>query len=344
MNRRSDYHYDLPPERIAQAPADRRDQARLLHVRTATSEHRVFADIVELLPAHAVLVLNDTRVMRARLHGERPSGGQVELLLCAPGASDRIWTCLTRASKPLRPGDIVTVAGTHARIAGMRHENGTLDVEFEESGYALMERAGQVPLPPYIDRPAGPGAQDDARYQTVYAEHAGAVAAPTAGLHVTPELLARLRARPDLSIAPLTLHVGPGTFLPIRVDALDEHVMHSERYCIPAETAALCTSGRPVVALGTTVVRALEAAHQAGGLARAADSFQSTNLFIRPGFRFEVVSHLITNFHLPESTLLMLVCAFAGTARVFSAYETAIEAGYRFYSYGDAMYLSRERA
>jgi S-adenosylmethionine:tRNA ribosyltransferase-isomerase len=301
--------------------------------------HHLFRDVPSLLPKNAVLVLNDTRVLKARLFGERPTGGRVELLLCAPRDDNgRRFSALAKTAKPLRVGDIFVVGGTRAIVARARGDDNTLEIEFDRSAYALMEEQGSMPLPPYIQRPAGPSAGDEARYQTVYAKHPGAVAAPTAGLHMTDALLAAIRARPDVNVATLTLHVGPGTFQPVRALELSAHAMHGEAFCVPEQTQTLCFSGRPVVALGTTVVRALEA------FARdpeVGERFSSTEIFIRPGFDFRVVTHLITNFHLPESTLLMLVCAFGGYERVMAAYRSAIASGYRFYSYGDAMMIDR---
>jgi len=331
---RRDFHYELPAELIAQVPADRRDGSRLLHVGAGGCEDCAFGDVARLLPNDAVVVVNDTRVIPARLRAHKPTGGAVELLLLerigADGAGER-WRAMARSSKPLRAGAIVAIdgGGPPVEIASPRDEEGLVEVRLPEPAEQLLARWGQVPLPPYIERPDGTTAEDLERYQTVYARAAGAVAAPTAGLHFTRELLDGLG-----EVAPITLHVGPGTFAPVRVDDLDAHVMHAERFEIPERTARLVASGRPVVAVGTTVVRALEAA--------ARGDRGATKLFIRPGFRFQVVDHLITNFHLPESTLLMLVCAFGGYDRVMAAYRHAVSSGYRFYSYGDAMLLSRD--
>ncbi|HUH05637.1 MAG TPA: tRNA preQ1(34) S-adenosylmethionine ribosyltransferase-isomerase QueA [Kofleriaceae bacterium] len=352
MRRKRDYAYELPPERIAQAPAGARDGSRLLAVGGAGLRDHRFDEIAGLLPEGAVLVLNDTQVIPARLHARKDTGGAVELLLAdpvpAPDPSEAWWRCLARPAKGLRqdarltlerpggaPGDEVV------RVVSERDEDGTVVIGFARAPAALapvLESYGEMPLPPYIERPHGPGADDLARYQTVYAREPGAVAAPTAGLHFTPALIAAIEAR-GVSIARLTLHVGLGTFAPMRVDDLDQHRMHVERYIIPEATAALVGSGRPVVAVGTTCVRALEASAAAHGAVRPGPA--STDLFIRPGFRFRVVDHLVTNFHVPESTLLVLVCAFAGYDRMMAAYHHAIGAGYRFFSYGDAMLASR---
>jgi S-adenosylmethionine:tRNA ribosyltransferase-isomerase len=341
MWRVADYHYDLPPERIAQAPRDRRDASRLLDV--AGLADRAFTDLPQLLPEGAVLVVNDTRVIPARLAARKPTGGAVELLLLEPADPAHPsgpWTALARSSKPLRPGAelmILDGAGDESvRARILRAGDGTVDVDFDAPPLELAERHGEVPLPPYIERPADRSDRD--RYQTVYAASDGAVAAPTAGLHFTAELLAALADR-DITCAPLTLHVGLGTFAPVRVESLRDHHMHRERYSIPPATAELVASGRPVVAVGTTVVRALEAA--ALGPRRVAAGPGSTDLFIGPGFDFQVVDHLVTNFHLPGSTLLVLVCAFAGYERVMAAYRHALAGDYRFFSYGDAMLLSR---
>jgi S-adenosylmethionine:tRNA ribosyltransferase-isomerase len=359
MWRVADYQYDLPAELIAQRPADRRDASRLLAVGAPPAPPPAlrdlhFADLAELLPDGAVLVVNDARVIPARLRARKPTGGAVELLLLEPAdlaRPDGPWIAMARSHKPLRAGAELLLsdltgqpAGPIARVASDRGEGGTVLVELDaaspdpEPPLALLERLGDVPLPPYIERAAGADPADRERYQTVYASAPGAVAAPTAGLHFTPELLSRLAAR-GVERAPLTLHVGLGTFAPVRGDDLCAHRLHRERYDIPPETARLVSSGRPVVAVGTTSVRALEAA--ARGPRDVAAGPGATDLFIRPGFRFQVVDHLVTNFHLPGSTLLVLVCAFAGRERVLAAYRHAVAARYRFYSYGDAMFLHR---
>jgi S-adenosylmethionine:tRNA ribosyltransferase-isomerase len=329
----SDYMFELPPELIAQEPAAERDASRLLHVRSdGVADHR-FPELVELVPADAVVVVNDTRVIPARVLGHKDSGGKVELLFLEPEADG--WRCLARARRPLRPGQIIRVGDTAIEVVTAREgDEGSIVVRVPGDALALLERVGHVPLPRYIHRPDG--APDRDRYQTMFARVPGAVAAPTAGLHVTPAIVERLAAR-GIAIAPLTLHVGYGTFEPIRESDIRAHHMHRERYAIPAATAALVASGRPIVALGTTALRALEAAALTGA------NEGSTELFIYPGSGHELraVHHLVTNFHLPESTLLMLVCAFAGRDRVLAAYRHAVAAGYRFFSYGDAMLLHR---
>ena len=298
-------------------------------------------------------MVNDTRVIPARLHTRKDTGGSVELLFLEPigdggvttGAADR-WRCLARARRPLRAGQLLRPARAPEiglTLASDRDDDGTVVVEIPGGAFALLERAGELPLPPYIGRPDGERAEDRERYQTIFARAPGAVAAPTAGLHFTAAVRDALVAR-GCVIAPLTLHVGLGTFSPVRVDELDAHAMHEERYTIPVATAEAIAvagaAGRPVVAIGTTAVRALESA--ATGDHRIAAGPGTTRIFIRPGFRFRVVDQLLTNFHLPESTLLMLVCAFTGYHRTLAAYRHAIAADYRFFSYGDAMLCRRD--
>ena len=336
----TDYSFELPPELIAQEPAAERDASRLLHLHAdgKVSDHR-FPEIVELLPERAVVVVNDTRVIPARVLGHKESGGRVELLFLEPADEPGHWRCLARARRPLRTGQRVTVDGTDITLelrSERSGEEGSVVIAVPGDAYALLDRVGHVPLPRYIHR--DDRASDRERYQTMFAKVPGAIAAPTAGLHMTPAIAARLEAR-GITLAPLTLHVGYGTFEPIRTDDIRAHRMHRERYSISEPTAALLASGRPIVALGTTALRALEAS---GG--KPGDG--ATDLFIYPGsgHRFAVVEHLITNFHLPESTLLMLVCAFAGRDRVLAAYRHAVAARYRFFSYGDAMLLHRGAA
>ena len=328
--RRSDFAFDLPPELIAQRPEERRSASRLLVLEAAGLAHRRFVELPELLAAGDLLVVNDTRVIKARLHGVKDSGGRAEMLV-ERIENDRQALCQVRSSKPLKPGRRVQVADVSLRVLGRRGEFYLL--EFPEGVAAVLERHGHVPLPPYIERADDDG--DEERYQTVFARHAGAVAAPTAGLHFDESVLAAVRAR-GVDVAAVTLHVGAGTFQPMRAENVSEHRMHAERYWIPAATRERLDAcqGR-VVAVGTTVVRTLEAAAASG-----ADSGE-TRLFITPGFRFRVVDALITNFHLPGSTLLMLVSAFAGTEKVRRAYAEAVAERYRFFSYGDAMFCTR---
>jgi S-adenosylmethionine:tRNA ribosyltransferase-isomerase len=348
----SDYAFELPPELIAQHPAERRDASRLLHLRPdgGVADH-AFRDLVELLPDGAVLVANDTRVIPARVRTHKASGGAVELLFLEPepgieaGEGRSAWRCLARARRALRPGQALRVdgagdAGADAELIVLteRAADGSLAIAAPGDGLPFLDRHGHIPLPSYIERPDAPA--DRERYQTMFARVPGAVAAPTAGLHMTPALAGALEAR-GIALASVTLHVGWGTFAPIRAADVREHRMHRERYDIPAETAALVASGRPIAALGTTALRALESAAIAPRALRVGPG--ATELFIYPGsgHPFRAVDHLVTNFHLPESTLLMLVCAFAGTERVLAAYRHAVAARYRFYSYGDAMLLHR---
>jgi S-adenosylmethionine:tRNA ribosyltransferase-isomerase len=332
----SDYTFELPPELIAQEPAPTRDASRLLHLRcdgNLTDTH--VPDLVALLPANAVLVVNDTRVIPARVLGHKSSGGNIELLFLEPEPAfgDGAWRCLARARRPLKAGQTVEVDGASIELLTSREgEEGSIVVRVPGDALALLERVGHIPLPRYVHRPDTPA--DRERYQTIFAKVPGAVAAPTAGLHITPAIAERLVDR-GIAITPVTLHVGYGTFEPIRAGDIREHHMHRERFAIPDETARLVASGRPIVALGTTALRALEASR---GQMRAG----TTDLFIHPGSGHEfLVQHLITNFHLPESTLLMLVCAFAGTERVLAAYRHAVAERYRFFSYGDAMLVHR---
>jgi len=335
MHRLSDFDYDLPTGQIAQHPLADRAASRLLVLERATGAitHRPFRDITELIPASDVLVLNTSRVIPARLHGKRESGNAAEILLVR-ALPDGTWLAMGHPGGKLKPGRRVQFGDDSAAVivevlgGGLRRVRfiGTLDAR------ATVAKYGEVPLPPYIRRPPTPA--DRERYQTVYAAHDGSVAAPTAGLHFTPALLERLRAR-QVTVASLDLHVGPGTFKPVEVDDLAAHPMHPEPYEIPDETAAVVNEGRGVWAVGTTVVRALESAADAAGRVRAGGG--ETSLFIHPPYAFKVVDRLLTNFHLPRSTLLMLVCAFGGYERVMGAYREAVREGYRFYSYGDAM-------
>jgi len=343
----SDFDYELPPERIASRPAERREDARLLvhDVARDATQHTTVAELERFLAPGDLLVVNDTRVLPARVRARRGSGGAVELLFLEPaGPPERVWRALARPARRLKPGEELALerSAVRARLVA-RAEDGWL-VELRDPQdpgapvEALLERVGHVPLPPYIEREDDE--QDRERYQTVFAAVPGAVAAPTAGLHFTPELLARLEAR-GVRRAAVTLHVGAGTFLPVQSDDPRAHPMHAERYVLPPATAravlATRAAGGRVVAVGTTSARVLETcADRAGGLRAGADE---TRLFLLPGAPFRVVDALLTNFHLPRSTLLMLVSAFAGRERVLRLYREAVERGYRFYSYGDAMLL-----
>lgn len=303
-------------------------------------------ELPDRLRGDELLVLNDTRVVPARLHGRKETGGRVELL-CLGRARERPerLVALGRASNPLRAGTRIHLDGADAvalRVEA-RRDDGRLELTAPSAPDELevfLERHGELPLPPYVEREAGPTAEDRERYQTVFAARPGSVAAPTAGLHLTEGLLAALRAR-GCEVATVTLHVGPGTFEPVRTAQLEAHRLHRERYEVPAEAAEAVrrarADGRPVLAVGTTVVRTLEAVAAAHGEV-VADAGE-TELFIRPGWRFRVVDAMLTNFHLPRSSLLMLVCAFAGRQRVLDAYAEAVRRGYRFYSYGDGMLI-----
>lgn len=334
--RLDDFDYVLPAHLIAQHPAERRDRSRLLHVRGDGLGHLRFSDFPDVLRPGDLLVLNDTRVIKARLHGEKDSGGRAEILV-ERIESDTEALCQVRVSKPLHPGRTIAVDGCELRV--VERCGAFYRLAFPRAVTDVLEALGAVPLPPYITRAAG--GDDLERYQTVYGDRPGSVAAPTAGLHFTEALLAALPER-GIEVARVTLHVGAGTFQPVRVQDLAGHRMHRERYEVPAAAAAAverCRArGGRVVAVGTTVVRTLEAAARCGGVPAGQGE---TDLFITPGFRFRVVDALLTNFHLPRSTLLMLVCAFGGYARVMAAYRTAVAEGYRFFSYGDAMFLER---
>jgi S-adenosylmethionine:tRNA ribosyltransferase-isomerase len=335
MHSLSDYDFDLPPARIAQTPLPERSASRLLHLDGDALIDRSFTDIIDQLAEGDVLVFNDTRVLKARFFGVKASGGKVEVLV------ERIVDAHTvlaqvRASKSPPPGTKMCLSGAFEVEVGPRvGEFYTLT--FPADVFELIEAHGRLPLPPYIEHDANDF--DETRYQTVYSKTPGAVAAPTAGLHFDQALLERLRVK-GVVFAYVTLHVGAGTFQPVRCEDLSQHQMHTEWYTVPPATvdavAAARAAGRDVVAVGTTSLRALESASQSGQLqAGSAD----TALFITPGYRFKTVTRLITNFHLPKSTLLMLVSAFAGYAQIRAAYAHAIAHEYRFFSYGDAMLL-----
>lgn len=337
MDRRSDYQFELPEHLIAQEPLPERAASRLLCLDGKSGQvgDRRFRDLPELLAPGDLLVFNDTRVIPARLTGHKASGGRVEVLVERVTAAHR---CLAhvRASRSPRPGTDLLIGDARLRVTG--REGDLFELELAEGRLAeLMEAHGHMPLPPYIQREDGE--VDRHRYQTVYAREPGAVAAPTAGLHFDDRLLAELAER-GIRQARVTLHVGAGTFQPVRVDRLENHEMHSEWLSVSAETcqavAETRARGGRVVAVGTTAVRSLETAAADGELAPYEGE---TRLFIRPGYRFRVVDRLITNFHLPESTLLMLVCAFSGYEHTLAAYRHAVQEGYRFFSYGDAMLL-----
>jgi S-adenosylmethionine:tRNA ribosyltransferase-isomerase len=338
-----DYDFHLPQDLIAQQPLTERSSSRLLSLDRVSGKvsHQQFVTLPKLLREGDLLVRNETRVLPARLLGRKPSGGQVEVLLVRQlDALRNDWRCMTRSSKPVRLGVVLDFpAGISGEIIGVE-EDGQRLVRFTCSGdfFEMLEFAGHMPLPPYIRREDHD--LDKTRYQTVFANKPGAVAAPTAGLHFTEETFAALDEH-NIEVCDITLHVGPGTFLPVRSENLAEHRMHSEVYEVPESTAsavnAARASGRRIVALGTTVTRTLEHAVDDQGLLRAGQG--ETDLFITPGFGFRMVDALITNFHLPKSTLLVLVSAFAGRTFILEAYREAVEHGYRFFSYGDCMLI-----
>lgn len=341
MDRRSDYLYELPEELIAQSPAEKRDASRLLVLENGVDgvAHRGFRDLPNYLRKGDVLVLNDTRVIPARLNGHRPTGGQVELLLLDP-VSDAEWVVLAKPAKRLTVGSEVLFEGGRKAVILAEGEEGRRTVRFEPAdGFRdWLEEHGTVPLPPYIHRDAGK--EDRDRYQTVYAQHDGAVAAPTAGLHFTDDMLDSLRAM-GVGIVRVTLHVGIGTFRPVTVDDVSQHKMDFERYLVSEEAATAINNAKAAggrcVAVGTTSVRTLESVTDDAGLVQAGTG--ATNLFIRPPYQFKMVDALLTNFHLPGSTLMMLVSSLAGRDRILAAYQEAVKERYRFFSYGDAMLI-----
>ncbi|HEV7369540.1 tRNA preQ1(34) S-adenosylmethionine ribosyltransferase-isomerase QueA [Arenibaculum sp.] len=338
----AEFDFELPPGLIAGEPARPRDAARLLDVAEILAD-RVVRDLPDLLRPGDLLVYNDTRVIPARLAGRRGEA-RVEVTLHRREGPDR-WRAFAKPAKRLRPGDTIAFAPGFSAEVVAKHDEGDVGLRFCVGGEALtaaLHRHGTVPLPPYIRRPEGATAQDAQDYQTVFASAEGAVAAPTAGLHFTPDLLRRLEAR-GIGRVPVTLHVGAGTFLPVKVEDVREHRMHAEWGEVPAGTVraveAARRAGGRIVAVGTTSLRLLEsAAAEDGSLAEFAGD---TDIFITPGYRFRIVDLLLTNFHLPRSTLFMLVSAFAGLERMRAAYAHAVAAGYRFYSYGDASLLRR---
>ncbi|MDH3791638.1 MAG: tRNA preQ1(34) S-adenosylmethionine ribosyltransferase-isomerase QueA [Rhodospirillales bacterium] len=343
--RTDDFDFDLPRELIAQHPVRPRDAARLLEVGVELAD-RAFRDLPDLLEPGDVLVFNDTRVIPTRLVGRR-GAGKVEVTLHKAEGEGR-WRAFARPARKLKPGDRIDFAGGLAAEVAVKAEGGEVTLAFDRAGADLMaalEAEGAMPLPPYIRRQAGPDPRDRDDYQTVFARRDGAVAAPTAGLHFTEAVLAALEARGVRRVA-VTLHVGAGTFLPVKAETAEEHRMHAEAGLLTAAAAeaieAARASGGRVVAVGSTSLRLLESAVAADGRLRPFEG--ETDIFILPGYRFRVVDLLLTNFHLPRSTLFMLVSAFAGTERMKAAYRHAIEFGYRFYSYGDACLLHRKGA
>ena len=344
--RRQDFSYDLPAELIAQAPPPERAAGRMLVLDAASGalEDRTVRDLPDYLVPGDLLVLNDTRVVAARVFGHKPSGGRVEILLERPLGGQEALAQLS-ASKPIRDGLELTTAGGVVRV--VRREGELWRISLPQPVLEFFEQVGEVPLPPYIRRPAA--AADRERYQSIFAREPGAVAAPTASLHFDAALVAALEAR-GVQRTLVTLHVGAGTFQPLRGEELATYTLHAERAAVGAAACAAIAAARArrgrVVAVGTTVVRALESAALAAGAERPALTpwAGDTGLFITPGFAFRVCDALLTNFHLPESSLLMLVCAFAGQGAVLAAYAHAVRARYRFFSYGDAMLITRRAA
>lgn len=337
----SDFMYDLPEELIAQTPMEKRDASRLLVLdrKNGEIEHRHFYDLTEYLRPGDCLVLNNSRVIPARLFGTRPTGGAVEVVLLKEVGDNR-WECLTRPGKKMRPGTEVTF-GENGELKAVVEEvmadgNRILRFSYEGIFLEILEHLGHMPLPPYIKEQLN----DPERYQTVYSKEPGSAAAPTAGLHFTNELLDKIRAM-GVEVAFVTLHVGLGTFRPVKVENVEEHEMHSEYCTIPAETAAVIRRTRErggrVVAVGTTSCRTLESFAKPDGTVDPAGGW--TNIFIYPGYKFKCIDALVTNFHLPGSTLVMLVSALAGKENILHAYETAVEQRYRFFSFGDAMFI-----
>ena len=338
--KKSDFYFELPPELIAQTPLEKRDSSRLMCMDRETGEvsHRVFSDLAELLRPGDCLVMNDSRVLPARLLGTRETGGAVEVLLLRDLGGGE-WECLTRPGRKTRPGTRLSFGGGElsADVVSVA-EGGNRVIKFNYDGIFLevLERLGKMPLPPYIKEEL----QDSERYQTVYSRELGSAAAPTAGLHFTKELLEKIAAK-GVRECFVTLHVGLGTFRPVKEDEIEDHDMHSEFCIIPEETARIITetkrAGGRVVCVGTTSCRTIESFANEDGTVDAKSGW--TDIFIYPGYRFKCMDALITNFHLPESTLVMLVSAFAGREHILNAYNEAVANKYRFFSFGDAMYL-----
>ena len=339
--KRSDFSFDLPPELIAQTPLERRDDSRLLCLDKSTGEirHGKFRELPDLLRPGDCLVMNDSRVIPARLFGTRPSGGSVEVVLLRDLGGDE-WECLTRPGRKTPPGTELRFGGGELTAVVTRAEadgNKVLRFQYEGIFLEVLDRLGQMPLPPYIKEKL----TDRERYQTVYARDPGSAAAPTAGLHFTPELLARIGEK-GVKLCYVTLHVGLGTFRPVKEENIEDHPMHSEFCIVPEETARIVNetraAGGRIVAVGTTSCRTLESFSDESGILRAQSGW--TDIFIYPGYRFHLIDALVTNFHLPESTLIMLVSALAGRENVLRAYEEAVKERYRFFSFGDAMFIS----
>ena len=334
----SDFYYDLPKELIAQTPVEPRDISRLMVInrKSHTLEHKHFYDIIDYLEAGDCLIVNDSRVLPARIYGRRSTGANVEFLLLSQ-VKNNVWECLAKPGKKARSGDTFTfgdiMSGTVIDV--LENGNRVVSFECEDNFYSALDKIGQMPLPPYITAEL----KDKERYQTVYSKELGSAAAPTAGLHFTPELLQKIKDK-GVHIGYVTLHVGLGTFRPVKVEDVTKHKMHCEHYEIPLKTAELIqqtkTNHKRVIAVGTTSCRTLESvATMNNGQIKACSGF--TDIFIYPGYQFKILDGLITNFHLPESTLIMLVSAFADYDTIMQSYQTAVQEKYRFFSFGDAM-------
>ncbi|MDT0584013.1 MULTISPECIES: tRNA preQ1(34) S-adenosylmethionine ribosyltransferase-isomerase QueA [Alteromonadaceae] len=342
----SDFYFELPEALIAKHPAEQRTQSRLLHLNGATGsvEHKSFVDILDFFESGDLVIFNNTRVIPARLHGQKSSGGKVEILI-ERILIDGSAMAHIRSSKSPKSGAIMIMEGG-LEVEMLGRENALFHIKFlnERNVFELLEEFGHMPLPPYIDRPDDEA--DKERYQTVYNAKPGAVAAPTAGLHFDDEILNKIKAK-GVDFAFVTLHVGAGTFQPVRVDNIEEHQMHAEYAEVPQEVVdkviATKAAGKRVIAVGTTSVRSIESAAQSAKDALIQEFMSDTNIFIYPGYNFKVIDAMLTNFHLPESTLMMLISAFAGRDNVMSAYQQAIDEKYRFFSYGDAMLIERAK-
>lgn len=338
--KKSDFYFELPEELIAQTPLEKRDSSRLLHLNKVTGEmeHRHFYDLLDYLHEGDCMVFNDSRVLPARLIGARPSGGSVELVLLRDLGEGR-WECLSRPGRKTKPGtDILFGDGELKATVEAVAEGGNRIVRFDYEGIFLevLERLGKMPLPPYIKEEL----QDGERYQTVYSREVGSAAAPTAGLHFTKELMEKIAAK-GVKLCFVTLHVGLGTFRPVKAEEIEDHEMHSEFCMVPEETAKIVTetkrNGGRVIAIGTTSCRTLESFALEDGSLPVTSGW--TNIFIYPGYKFKCIDALVTNFHLPESTLIMLVSALAGRENILNAYNEAVKQRYRFFSFGDAMFI-----
>ena len=340
----SDFYYDLPKELIAQDPLEDRSSSRLLHLsmKDGSVEHRHFTDILDYLKDGDCLVINDTRVIPARLYGHKEGTGALIEILLLKRKKDDIWECLVKPGKKARPGAKITFGNgilTGEILDIVEEGNRLIQFHYEGIFEEILDQLGEMPLPPYITHKL----QDKNRYQTVYAKHDGSAAAPTAGLHFTEELLKKVQEK-GVNIAHVTLHVGLGTFRPVKVDDVEQHHMHSEFYMVEEDQAELINrtkkQGGRVIAVGTTSCRTLESASDEDGVIHAGSGW--TEIFIYPGYRFKMIDGLITNFHLPESTLMMLVSALAGKEWIMAAYEEAVQEKYRFFSFGDAMFIDPE--